>query len=48
VRDAENAGLDDVAQFFRQTMKEDSQRAARCHELIKQVSSSSEAGPAVH
>ena len=33
VRDAENAGLKDVAQFFRQTMEEDSARAARCHEL---------------
>lgn len=37
VRDAENAGLDDVAAFFRQVMDEDSQRAARCHELIKKV-----------
>jgi rubrerythrin len=48
VRDAENAGLDDVAGFFRQTMKEDSERAARCHELIKRVSGSDQAGPAVH
>jgi hypothetical protein len=29
-------------------MKEDSQRAARCHELIKQASGSDQAGPAVH
>ena len=28
VRDAENAGLKDVAQFFRQTMKEDSAHVA--------------------
>jgi rubrerythrin len=48
VRDAENAGLDEVAEFFRQTMKDDSQRAARCHELIKRVSGSDQAGPAVH
>ena len=34
VRDARNAGLDDVAEFFEQVMKEDSQRAARCHELL--------------
>ena len=33
VRDADNAGLDDVAQFFRQVMKEDSERAARCNEM---------------
>ncbi len=48
VRDAENAGLGDIAQFFRQTMEEDSARAARCHELIKEVSGSGQAGPAVH
>lgn len=48
VRDAENAGLNEVAEFFRQVMKEDSARAARCHELLKQVSGSNQAGPAVH
>jgi len=41
VRDAENAGLDDVASFFRDVMREDSARAAKCHELIKQVAGSS-------
>ncbi len=34
VRDAENAGLDDVAAFFRQVMAEDSERAKKCHELL--------------
>ena len=48
VRDAENAGLKDIAQFFRQTMEEDSARAARCHELIKRVGGSDQAGPAMH
>jgi rubrerythrin len=48
VRDAQNAGLDDAAQFFRQVMKEDSERAARCHELIKKMSTSDQGGPAVH
>ena len=48
VRDAENAGLKDIAQFFRQTMDEDSARAARCPELIKQVGGSDQAGPAMH
>src|SRR5881392_433526 len=48
VRDAENAGLDDIAQFFRKVMKEDSERAGRCHELLKQVSGTDQAGPAVH
>jgi len=48
VRDAENAGMDDVAQFFRQVMKEDSDRAARAHDLMKQVAKGGQAGPAVH
>jgi len=47
VRDAENAGLDDIAQFFGQVMKEDSERAARCHELIKKLSGTDQAGPAM-
>ena len=34
VRDARNAGLDEVATFFEQVMQEDAQRAARCHELL--------------
>lgn len=47
VRDAENAGRDDIADFFRQVTDEDSQRARRCHEFLRQLSSSGEAGPAV-
>jgi rubrerythrin len=38
VRDARNAGYDDVASFFEQVMQEDSQRAARCHELLRELS----------
>ena len=34
VRDAENAGLDDVAGFFREVMEQDSARAKRCHEFL--------------
>jgi hypothetical protein len=37
VRDAENAGMDDVAAFFREVMEQDSQRAQRCHELLKRL-----------
>lgn len=37
VRDAENAGLDDVAAFFREVMEQDSLRAQRCHELLAQI-----------
>ena len=46
VRDAENAGLNDIAQFFRDTMKEDSARASRAHELLKNITGSEHAGPA--
>jgi rubrerythrin len=46
VRDAENAGLNDVAQFFRETMKEESTRAGRAHELLKNITGTDQAGPA--
>ena len=46
VRDADNAGLNDIAQFFRDTMKDDSARAARAHELLKNISGTDQAGPA--
>jgi rubrerythrin len=47
VRDADNAGLTDIADFFRKVMKQDSKRAARCHEFLTRMSGSEEAGPAV-
>jgi rubrerythrin len=34
VRDARNAGKDDIAKFFEEVMAEDSRRAHRCHELL--------------
>ncbi|MBI2698658.1 acyl carrier protein [Mycobacterium gordonae] len=34
VRDAKNAGLDDVASFFEEVMAQDAERARRCHELL--------------
>lgn len=37
VRDAENAGMDDVAAFFRDVMAQDSERASKCHEFLKQT-----------
>lgn len=46
VRDAENAGLDDVAQFVRQVMEQSSASAARCHELLTKLSGTEHAGPA--
>ncbi len=41
VRDAKNAGLDDVASFFEDVMSQDSQRAKRCHELLGQLEKAS-------
>jgi hypothetical protein len=40
VRDAKNAGLDDVASFFEEVMTQDSERAKRCHELLAKVQTS--------
>jgi hypothetical protein len=47
VRDAKNAGRDDLASFFEQVMQEDSQRAAQCHKFLKDMSMSDKSGPAV-
>lgn len=47
VRDASNAGHEDIADFFREVMEQDSARAKRCHEFLKQLSGSDESGPAL-
>ncbi|HET6290812.1 MAG TPA: acyl carrier protein [Amycolatopsis sp.] len=47
VRDADNAGRSDIADFFRKVMEEDSARAKQCHEFLKDLSGTSESGPAV-
>ena len=47
VRDAQNAGREDIASFFQDVMAQDSERAARCHAFLKELSGSSESGPAV-
>jgi rubrerythrin len=47
VRDADNAGRQEIADFFRRVMEEDSARAKQCHEFIAQLSGSSKSGPAV-
>ena len=38
VREARNAGYDEVATFFEQVMKEDSKRAAKCHAFMRELS----------
>ncbi|MGM1058296.1 acyl carrier protein [Saccharothrix sp. Mg75] len=47
VRDAENAGRQDIADFFRRVMEEDSARAKQCHEFLKDMAASDKSGPAV-
>jgi len=42
VRDAENAGQDEIASFFRSVMEEDSNRAAQCHKFLEQLGQSGE------
>ncbi len=37
VRDAENAGQDEIAQFFRDVIGQDSPQAHRCHELLARL-----------
>ena len=46
VRDAENADLKDIAQFFREVMQQDSDRAKRCHEYLRQLAGTEHGGPA--
>ncbi len=37
VRDAKNAGKDDIASFFEKVMTEDSARAKQCHEFLSEL-----------
>jgi rubrerythrin len=41
VRDARNAGLDDVASFFEEVMAQDSDRAQRCHDFLAKLQGAS-------
>ena len=47
VRDASNAGREDIADFFREVMQQDSKRGKRCHEFLKELSGTDQSGPAV-
>lgn len=47
VQDAKDAGRDDIAEFIGQVAVEDANRAKKCHELLKDLSGSPEAGEAV-
>ncbi|MGW7267026.1 acyl carrier protein [Streptomyces sp. NPDC054842] len=46
VRDAENAGKKEIAEFFRSVMEQDSERAAQCHRFLAELSGTEDAGPA--
>ena len=48
VRDAKNAGLDDVASFFNEVMAQDAERARRCHEFLGHLQGTPAAGPATN
>jgi hypothetical protein len=47
VRDAKNAGRDDIADFFSRVMEEDSARAKQCHDYISELAGTKQSGPAV-
>ena len=45
VRDAENAGQSEIASFFKTVMDEDSERAKRCHEFLRQLGGTDNTSP---
>jgi rubrerythrin len=45
VRDAQNAGRDDIADFFEQVKREDSDRAHRVHELLAELGGTDNTSP---
>ncbi len=45
VRDAENAGQDEIAGFFREVMAQDSSRAKRCHDFLAKFGGTDNTSP---
>jgi len=45
VRDAENAQQDEIAQFFRDVMEQDSARAHQCHEFLRRLGGTDNTSP---
>ena len=45
VRDAENAGEQEIASFFKQVMDEDAQRAHRAHEFLRRLGGTDNTAP---
>ena len=45
VRDARNAGKDDIAEFFEKVMAEDSARAKQCHLFLRALGGTDNTSP---
>ena len=45
VRDARNAGKNDIADFFQRVMSEDSARAKRCHDFLAELGGTDKTNP---
>lgn len=45
VRDAKNAGKEEIASFFEQVRSQDSERAQRCHEFLRQLGGTDNTSP---
>ena len=45
VRDAENAGQQEIAEFFKQVMQQDSDRAHKCHDFLAQLGGTDNTSP---
>lgn len=45
VRDAENAGQQEIADFFKGVMAEDSSRAQQCHDFLRQLGGTDNTSP---
>ena len=45
MRDARNAGKEDIASFFEQVMAEDSSRAQKCHEFLRSLGGTDNTSP---
>jgi rubrerythrin len=45
VRDAENAGKDDIASFFKDVMAQDSERAQKVHGFLRELGGTDNTSP---
>jgi hypothetical protein len=45
VRDARNAGEDEIAEFFESVMKQDSERAHTCHDYLARLGGTDNTSP---